>query len=152
MGLMFATCGLRGAGWYAGVLVGQILIADLWNLVIYGKGLQHQIFLDNRTFFSGKVLVFKFWSYPTQSFGSMGPGEILVLGVTKGQSLSCECLGCMICSFGLLSLKCNSVSCQKQERTILSWFCFYIWYVEDLYLFFLMFTYPIFLNTGTNQM
>lgn len=32
------------------VLVGQVLIEESWSLAIYGKGVQHQIFLDNKPF------------------------------------------------------------------------------------------------------
>lgn len=35
-----------------------------WNLTVYGKGLQHQIFLDNRPFTFERFPVFKFWLCP----------------------------------------------------------------------------------------
>lgn len=41
---------------------GQDLTGGPWNLAIYGKGLQCQIFLDNGPFASEKVLAFKFRS------------------------------------------------------------------------------------------
>lgn len=47
------------------VLTGQVLVGEFWNLDVYdkkknGKGLQHQIFLDNEPFTSKRVLLFKF--------------------------------------------------------------------------------------------
>lgn len=58
------------------VLVVQILTGGPWNLAIYGKGLQCQIFLDNRTFASEKVLAFKFRSHlgPLVPCGAGGRG------------------------------------------------------------------------------
>lgn len=62
----------------------------------------------------------------SRSFGSVsgGGGETLVLGVIFS-IFSFECFCCMTCSFVLLSLKINSVSCKKQDRASFGWFCSY---------------------------
>lgn len=62
----------------------------------------------------------------SRSFGSVGGGggETLVLGVIFS-IFSSECFCCMTCSFVLLSLKINSVSCKKQDRASFGWFCSY---------------------------
>lgn len=39
-------------------VTGQVLIGGPWNLSIYGKGFQHQIFLGNWLFASERVPVF----------------------------------------------------------------------------------------------
>lgn len=53
-----------GEGWDAEVLVGRFLVGaldlDLFRVRV-GKGLEHQIFLDNRVFASERVLEFRFW-------------------------------------------------------------------------------------------
>ena len=46
------------------MLVGRFLIGGPWNLAIYGKGFQHQVFLDNLPFASERVPVFKFLLCP----------------------------------------------------------------------------------------
>lgn len=46
------------------MLMGQVLTGELWNLTIYGKGLQHRIFLDNGPIDSERILVFKFHLCP----------------------------------------------------------------------------------------
>lgn len=43
---------MEGIGWWGEALAMQILTGEFWNLAVYGKGLQHRIFLHNRSFAS----------------------------------------------------------------------------------------------------
>lgn len=44
--------------------MGQVLIGETWNLAIYGKGLQHQVFLDNGPSISNSLgLISKFLAF-----------------------------------------------------------------------------------------
>lgn len=100
---------------------------------ICSKELQQQIFLDNSPFPYERVPVFKLWSHPGPlvPWERGGGAETLVLGAAGSQSsLLRAYFSCMAWNLGLLILKGNSVSCQEQDKTILSWFCGYILKVE----------------------
>lgn len=94
--------------------------------------LQHWTILDIGPFTFERILVVEFGSSPSSlvlCMAVVGWGVEVKLWfqvLLKFKILSsCTCLGCMTYGFVLLSLKNNSVSCQKQNKATLSWFCGY---------------------------
>lgn len=100
--------GLEETSYYLDVLAGQALIGQLWSLAVYGKGLQHQNFLDSGPFTSERFQCSSSGYVPVLWFGVCVGWvvEISAPGANGGEhSLLCECFRCMACGFGLLPLR-----------------------------------------------
>lgn len=90
--------------------MGQVFIGGPWSLAINGKGHQYRIFLDNGTFASESVLVFKFQLCPSPLAPLGGAGDF-GSGCSSGSKFSpLPIFGLMTCSLGLFSPKSNLVS------------------------------------------
>lgn len=98
--------GPEGIGCHVEVLVGQVLIGQLWILAIYRKGFSTQ---SSSTMYTALLKVF--WCAVLVMFRSFGSGwrgrfKTLVPGAAGSQnSLLSTHFSCMTCDFGLLSLK-----------------------------------------------
>lgn len=70
---------------YAEVPARKVLIRGPWNVTFYGKGWQHQTFLDKGAFTSERIPMFKLWLCPVPfvpwMWGKLWSLELLEAGV-----------------------------------------------------------------------